>query len=112
MPEKKPSHFRLPDGSILKIKAWKDILRESCKFTLSQNLSIPIPYPDRADRKVSLFNYVKPPKGISYVTEEYNGKTLYIYVNYDSYNCVENSIYILKQVPKTAFRVNPAIVME
>jgi predicted type IV restriction endonuclease len=109
---KKPSHLRLPDGSILKIKSWKDILRESCKFTLAQNPSIPIPFADRVGKKVLLFNYVKPAKGISYVTEEFNGKTLYIYVNYDSYNCVANSIYVLKQVPKAVFQFPPAIVVE
>lgn len=109
---KKPSYLRLPDGSILKIRTWKDILRESCKFTLSQNLSIPIPFPDRVGKKVLLFNYIKPPKGISYITDEYNGKTLYIYVNYDSYNCVANSIYILAQVPKSISTFTPAIVVD
>lgn len=109
---KKPSHLRLPDGSILKIKAWKDILRECCKFALTHNSSIQIPYPDRVGKKVLLFNYEKPAKGISYITEEYNGKLLYIYVNYDSYNCVENSKYILKLVPKDILKNAPAIVIE
>ena len=96
---KKPSLFQLPNGSVVKIKTWKDVLRESCQFGLTHNNKIKIPFPDRVGKKVSLFNYDKPAKGISFFTEDYNGKTIYVYVNYDSRNCVANSSYILEQLP-------------
>ncbi len=108
---KKPSHLRLPDGSILAIKAWKDVIRESCKFALAHNPDIPIPYPDRAGKKVSLFSNEKPAKGISYVTEQYNGQTIYIYVNYDSNNCIANALYILQQVPQPDNSVAAAVAL-
>lgn len=109
---KSPLHLRLPDGSVQKINTWKDILKESCKFVLGNNLSIPVPYPDRVGRKIFLFNIVRPQKGVSYITHEYQGKTIYIYVNYDSYNCVENALHILKLLPQSLVKVAPAIVLE
>jgi predicted type IV restriction endonuclease len=107
--KQKPVVLRLPNGNELRISAWKDVLRECCKFTLDTNPKIPIPFPDRAKRKVFLFNTVPPPKGISYVTEQYNGTTIYIYVNYDAQNCVSNAIYVLNQVPAAQFPYKTAV---
>ena len=109
---KKPTHYRLPDGTILKIKAWKDILRESCQFTLKHNAAIPIPFPDRIGKKVCLFSYDKPAKGLTFFTEEYNGKKIYVYSNYDSNNCVANAVYILEKVPKELKINKPAVVLD
>lgn len=50
-------------------------------------------------------------KGLSYVTELYNGKTIYLYMNYDSINCVLNALHVLKQVPSTLFSLEPEIVI-
>jgi hypothetical protein len=72
---KRPSHFRLPDGTAINVKRWKDVLRESCKFALQSNPTISIPFPDRSGKKVALFSNVKPAAGISYITEDYNGQT-------------------------------------
>ncbi|MEL7658828.1 MAG: hypothetical protein AAGU75_23295, partial [Bacillota bacterium] len=90
---KKPSRFRLPNGEVLDINTWKDILRESCKFTLAHNFSIPVPFPDRVGKKVSLFSFEKPANKVSFITETYNGQKIYIYLNYDSFNCIENALY-------------------
>jgi predicted type IV restriction endonuclease len=107
--QRKPTKLRLPDGTVLKIEKWKDILRECCKFALDSNPTIPIPLPDRAGKKVSLFHTVKPPLGISYLTEQYNGQTIFIYVNYDANNCIANAIHVLKQVPVSLLVAEPAI---
>lgn len=109
---KKPTHFQLPDGSVVKIKTWKDVLRESCQFVLTHNKKISIPLPDRVGKKVSLVSYDKPAKGISFFTEEYNGETIYVYVNYDSYNCVANASYILEQLPSTLKTHEAAITLD
>jgi hypothetical protein len=109
---KKPTHYKLPDGSILSIKNWKDVLRESCKFVLNHNSSISIPLPDRVGRKISLISYDKPQKGLSYISEEYNNKPIYIYMNYDSNNCVKNAEYILTFVPNSIKTHQPAVVLE
>ena len=109
---KKPTQYKLPDGSILSIKNWKDVLRESCKFALNHNSSISIPLPDRVGRKISLISYDKPQKGLYYMSEEYNSKPIYIYMNYDSNNCVRNADYILTFVPNSLKTHQPAVVLE
>ena len=108
---KKPSKFRLPNGEIIEINTWKDILRESCKFILAHNASLDIPLPDRVGKKISLFGLAKPAFKVSFVTEQYNGQKVYIYMNYDSYNCIENAIYILDKVPVEYRKVRPAVVL-
>jgi hypothetical protein len=108
----KPSLFRLPDGSIIKVAVWKDVLRECCKYALAHNDQIPIPLPDRAGKKVSLFNTVKPATGIAYVEEEYQGQHIYIYVNYDANNCVSNALHVLKYVPSSAIEVQAGVIYE
>jgi predicted type IV restriction endonuclease len=108
---KRPSQFRLPNGTEIKVKRWKDVLRESCKFALQSNLNIPIPFLDRSGKKVSLFSNVKPATGISYVTEDYNGQTIFIYVNYDANNCVANARYVLQQVPNHLVHTNAAVAI-
>lgn len=106
---KKPSRFRLPNGEILEINGWNDILRESCKFALEHNSSIPIPLRDRVGKKVSLFSFERPANKVSFITEQYNGEKIYIYLNYDSYNCVANALYVLEQVPQNLRTTIPAI---
>jgi hypothetical protein len=63
---KRPSHYKLPNSTVLKINTWKDVLRESCQFALKNNPSISIPFPDRVGRKVSLLSYDKPAKGLAF----------------------------------------------
>jgi len=106
---RKPQFLRLPDGTTIAVKKWKDVLRESCKFVLAANQDLPIPYPDRYGKKVSLFSTTPPPEGISFIIESYNGQEIYIYVNYDANNCVANTRYILKQAPTLQQKVPPAI---
>ena len=108
---RRPALFRLPTGEIKEVNTWKDILRESCKFTLGHNPSIPIPFPDRVGRRVSLFSYERPAHRVSYVTEQYNGRIIYIYLNYDSHNCVANALYVLDKCPDEFKIVPPAIVL-
>jgi len=109
---KKPSKFRLPNGEIIEINTWKDILRESCKFILAHNATLEIPFPDRVGKKISLFSLEKPANKVSYVTEQYNGQKIYIYMNYDSYNCVENAMYVLEKLPNEFRKFQPAAVIK
>jgi hypothetical protein len=102
--------LRLPDGTIVGISRWKDVLRECCKYALGSNPAISIPLPDRAGKKVRLFDTIKPPTGISFIEEEYNGQRIYIYANYDANNCIANALYVLKQVPTSARKMKAAVI--
>jgi hypothetical protein len=108
---KRPTHLRLPDDTTISVKRWKDVLRECCKYALSNNPSIPIPLADKSARKVSLFSTLKPGKDVSYVTELYNGQDVFIYTNYDANNCIANSLHVLKHVPASAQKVAAAVVV-
>ena len=105
-----PSRLLLPDKSIISVKYWSDILREICKFAMEINPHISLPFPDRSGKKVNLFDIVRPQKGVSYVEVEYNGKSVFVYTNYDSNNCIANSLHVLRQVPKELIQVPAAVL--
>ncbi|GAC1565179.1 MAG: hypothetical protein NVS4B8_11980 [Herpetosiphon sp.] len=105
----KPDKLRLPDGSVMSVTRWKDVLRECCKFVLANNPALPVPFGDKSGKKVSLFAPVRPQKGISAVEEQYNGRTIYIYLNYDANHCVENAIHVLKQIPAGRHVIQAAV---
>jgi hypothetical protein len=109
---KRPSCLRLPDGTEIPVRRWKDVLRESCKFALASNPKIAIPFRDRAGRKVWLFNTVKPATGVSYISEQYNGQTIFVYMNYDANNCVSNALHVLDQVPLNYRKMTAAVAIE
>jgi len=106
---RRPALLRLPDGQHLRVRLWKDVLLEACKYAMATNPAIPIPLADRAGRKVALFALSRPPQNISYVETTYNGKLLFIYTNYDANGCVANAEHILSHVPRNLQRVEPAI---
>lgn len=108
---KKPAYLRLPDGSIIPVNRWKDVLRECCKFVFLSNPTIPIPFPDRSNRKVALFSTTRPPTGISYATEQYNGQTIFIYLNYDANNCVANADYVLQYATNSKAKTTAAVAI-
>jgi len=98
--DKKPKSLILPDGSTVAISHWRDILFECTKFVLKVSLEIPIPLPDKAGKKISLLNSIKPSNGVAYVEMSYKGRIVYLYINYDAGNCIANAKYILNFLPK------------
>lgn len=107
----KPTHFRLPSGEVVDIKTWKAILLESCKYVLSTVENVPIPFPDKAGKSTQLISDTKPFAKVSYIETNYQGKTVYIYLNYDSINCIANAIYILNKFSPLGFKSAPAAVI-
>ncbi|MBN1317520.1 MAG: hypothetical protein JXA42_18705 [Anaerolineales bacterium] len=95
-----PKWLRLPDGNIIPIHYWRDILVECVKFVLGENLSIPVPLPDKAGKKISLLSHDKSDRKVTQVEMTYGGKTVHVHLNYDTNNCVANAIYILGYLPK------------
>jgi hypothetical protein len=96
-PDQKPTHLRLPDGSIRFVKTWKDILLESCRFVLIAKPNISIPLPDKAGKKRYLFATEKPIIGSS-TQVIHDNKTVYIYTHYSAKDCIANALYILSQI--------------
>ena len=105
-----PSKFRLPDGTILTVKHWRDVLIEACKYVLAWKLDVPVPYTDALAGGGKLLRSEAPTAGISYFSMIYQGQTIYIYSNYDAPNCVKNAKYILNLLPSQQKPVEPAVV--
>jgi hypothetical protein len=91
----KPAFLRLPDGKVIAIRTWREVLTETCKFVIENAAKLPIPYNDRAKRKVNLFSGEQPPPNTSHISYVHKGRVIYIYANYDALNCVENAIHAL-----------------
>ena len=98
LPGQKPKQLRLPNGTVKSISSWKDILLEVCRLLLKTNTQLPIPFPDKAGKKSSLFSLTKPAKGSSTLTT-YNNQSLFIYTNYSAEACVANAMHAAKQLP-------------
>lgn len=94
-----PQSLSLPDGTVIPIHHWRDILSECITFVLKTNPSIQIPLKDKAGKHMSLIDYSKINMKGTVIQTTYNGKTVYIGLNYDSRNCVANAIYILGLLP-------------
>ena len=108
----KPSKLRLPDGSTLGVNSWSGVLRECAKFVLAHNSELIIPMPDKAGKKVNLLDHHPPQKGVSYVQLEYKGVPIFLYDNYESNNCVANSLYILRKVSKEFSQVPVGVIYQ
>jgi len=106
----KPTLLRLPDGVEMPIKFWRDVLTEMCKFVLLRVPGIPIPLPDNSGLKVNLLDMTAPSKGSAFVTDQYNGQTVYIYTNYDAVRCIANALHIIQKLPASSQTVKPAVV--
>ncbi len=105
-----PSFLRLPDDMEITVKSWKGVLVEACKFVLGKNLSIPVPHKDSANGSVDLIRDVMPPPKRSFVTESYNGKTVYLYANYSADNCINNALHVLSLLPQSPKKPTLAVV--
>ena len=108
----KPNTLLLPDKSEVSVSTWTEVLIICCRFSLNINRNIVIPFKDAAGRKVNLLSDNPPPLGITFTEVEYLGQRVYIYTNYDSNNCVRNSLHILSQIPTNEFLTQPIVSFE
>ncbi len=109
---KKPISFRLPDGSEVPVRKWKEVLLSACKYVLARDPSIPLPLLDRSGGQVNLFALTKPPLGIAHIETVYNGQTIYIYTNYSAGSCLANADYILQRFSSGGTQKKPAIAFQ
>lgn len=106
---KPPIFLRLPDGSIVPISNWSDIISECCIFVMKNYSGLPIPLPDRAGKTVNLISFEKTSTSKRFLETKYNDKTVYVQKNYASNNCVSNALYILGFLPSEYKKVKPAV---
>lgn len=103
----RPSQLRLPDGKISTVGSWGALLVECCKFSLTANPSITIPFPDAAGKTVDLLNGTQLPYTIVIAP---NGSNVYVRRLYAANGCVANAKHILAQVPSVKMLPEAAVV--
>jgi len=101
----RPTSLRRPDDQEVQVRYWKDVLRECCKYALDVNPALTIPYADKAGQKVKLIDTVPPSSNLSSVSVVHQGRTLYIYTNYDAATSIANALHILND-PTVASKHN------
>ena len=106
----RPSALRLPDESQPKVKYWKDVLVETCKFVLAHEKNIPVPLVDRSGLTVNLIDTDPPAKGISFISTDYNGQTVYLHTNYSAENHIANALYVCQKLTGSYSGAKPAVI--
>jgi len=83
----RPSSLRLPDGTVVVVRYWRDVLTETSKYVLMHVSNIAIPLSDKSGMTIKLLDTIKPSKGSAFITTQYNGQNIYIYANYEANKC-------------------------
>jgi hypothetical protein len=106
---KKPTHLRLPDGEILDVRKWGQLLTETCKYCLTHNPELleQLPIPDKAGRATKLMSLFKP--AFAFDTFVIGDKTIYVCTNYSANTAVANAWYMFGKLGKTS--VKPALLL-
>jgi len=99
-----PQKMLLPDGKIINISKWRQVLSESILFVLKHNSNLEIPIYDKAGKSIKLISDKPIDNPGSILPSKYHDKDVWLYLNYSARNCVENAIYILKKLPSGYYK--------
>ena len=94
----KPTMLCLPDGTQKSVSAWSAVLSECCLYCLHNNPHLVIPFLDKSAVSVYLLDFAKPGAKVSFFETIYQGKPLYVWLNYSALRCVKNALHALAQV--------------
>jgi predicted type IV restriction endonuclease len=109
--KKKPARLRLPDGHIIDLKSWTQLLLEACKFCIKNNTNLlsQLPIDDRTGRATKLISTTKPPSNLNSDSFTIGDTTLHVYTNYSANDCVANAGYMFAKLKDMA--VKPALLL-
>lgn len=108
---KQPSELRLPDGTVIPVRTWTQVLVEGCKYALRVNPGLPIPFPDKAGRRVNLISSIRPPSNVTSAVLQSGATPLFAYTNYDANTCLANTLHVLSQISPSNGLSGAAIVL-
>lgn len=94
----KPYSFILPNGRKILVEHWTDVLIQSGLYFLERTDDLPIPLKDASHGRVELISNSPPPYGVTYYELKYKETPIFLYTNYDSRNCIRNSLYLLGKI--------------
>jgi hypothetical protein len=107
----KPISLRLPNGEVVPVRSWSQLLAQACKYVLAANPGLPVPLADRSGKRVSLISPVRPPSNLRSEPAAVSDSTVFVYVNYDADNCVANALHVLNYTPTNGANVEPAVLI-
>lgn len=101
--KKKPAKFRMPNGHIVDVRSWTQILMEACKYCLTENQEIlrQLPIADRTGRATKLISTTRPPSNLNSDSFVIGDETLYVCTNYSANDCVANAEFMFGKLGNT-----------
>lgn len=108
---KKPAKLRLPNGQIIDVRSWTQILMESCRYCFSNapELLRQLPIPDKTGRATKLISMSRPPTNLNSDSFAMDNQTLYVCTNYSANDCVANAGYMFSKLVNST--VEPALLL-
>lgn len=104
--KKKPSKFRLPNGQIIDVRTWTQVLMEACRYCLTENQELvrQLPIEDKSGRATKLISRNRPPSNLNSDSFVIGDETLYVCTNYSANDCVANTAYLFRKLGNTPTR--------
>lgn len=104
--KKKPAQLRLPDGGVVDVRSWTQILVEASKFCFKAKTGLlqQLPIEDRTGRATKLISRIQPPSNLNSDSFIINGETVYVCTNYSANDCIANVKYLFEKVTGGANR--------
>lgn len=109
--KKKPAKLRMPNGKVIDVRSWTQVLTEACKYCLSENqvLLQQLPIADRTGRATKLINTTRPPSNLNSDSFVVNDGTVYVCTNYSANDCVANAAFMFGKLGNVA--ANAAVLL-
>jgi hypothetical protein len=101
--KKKPAKFRMPNGHVVDVRSWTQILMEACKYCLTENQGLlqQLPIADRTGRATKLISTTRPPSNLNSDSFVVGDETLYVCTNYSANDCVANAGFMFGKLGNT-----------
>ncbi len=103
---KKPAKLRMPNGHLMDVRSWTQVLTEACKYCLAENqeLLLQLPIADRTGRATKLISTTRPPSNLNSDSFVMGENTLYVCTNYSANDCVANAGFIFRKTGETSVK--------
>jgi len=104
--KRKPAKLRMPNGHVIDVRSWTQVLMETCKFCLTenQNLLQQLPIADRTGRATKLISTTRPPSNLNSDSFVVGDDTLYVCTNYSANDCVANAAFMFGKLGSTSVK--------
>jgi hypothetical protein len=102
--KKKPVKLRLPNGQIIDVRSWTQVLTETCKYCLATRPQLlqHLPIADKPGRATKLISRTKPPSNLNSDSFLINEEEIYVCTNYSANDAVANAAHVIAKLGFTS----------